>query len=798
MSSTGNHPASGVLRPAPQHTERGEPATALADGSASHAPPAGGLPTESAAVRALTDALDPEQRAAALAVTGPVRILAGAGTGKTRTITHRIAVQVASGTARHDEVLAVTFTDRAAGELRERLARLGLPGPVRAATFHSAAWAQLRHFWPQLSDRPRPQVLDRKIGLLRPLAERLRVDVRDLAAEIEWGQARLLRPETYVEGVAGAGRDAPAEPAHLAEAWQAYEDAKAARDLIDYDDMLRLCTDALREHPSVAEAVRDRYRVFTVDEFQDVNPAQWELLRAWVGERRELCVVGDDDQTIYRFTGASSRYLLGFEQAFPEARTVTLTRSYRSTAPVLDLANRVLWTKPRHLRKALTSTRGAGPTPQLVEHADAEDEQRAVTAEIRRLLEAGVPAGEIAVCYRINSQAADWEEPLRAAGIPVVVRGERGGFFAHPAVAQALRVLTAEAATTPDGPPANIAPDRQGAAWPPGTSPASAPDPVAALERVLRGALAWHPGQPPAGATARDRWEHLTALRDLCQRTVAEQPERFGVHGGFAELVDDLRARAAAGQETADPDGAVTLLTLHRAKGLEFDAVFLVACEEGLLPISHAATEEAIEDERRLLYVGVTRARRHLRLSWSRARGGRSRRPSRLLHGLGQDAPAAAGAATAGGASARSARRRGSTRSGGRGAGRAPDRDPRARAAPPAEDGSSASTCGCGAPLIAALDRRTGRCADCRPDVGAADAVLGTLKAWRRHQAAEEEVPAFCVFADKTLELIAAQQPASLEELATVPGVGPTKLERYGAAVLERCAPTRPDRGGDA
>ena len=749
-----------------------------------------GSSTEPSSVDALLAALDPEQREAAQALHGPVRILAGAGTGKTRTITHRIAVQVASGTARHDEILAVTFTDRAATELRERLGRLGLPGPVRAATFHSAAWAQLRHFWPQLSDRPRPQVLDRKVGLLRPLAERIRVDARDLAAEIEWGQARLLRPASYVEGVRQAGREPPAEAQLVAEAWEAYEEAKAARDLIDYDDMLRRCTAALHAHPEMAATVRDRYRVFTVDEFQDVNPAQWELLRAWLGDRRDLCVVGDDDQTIYRFTGASSHHLLAFDEAFPEARTVTLTRSYRSTAPVLALANRVLWTKPARLRKRLTSTVGEGPEPVLAEHEEAEDEQRAVVERIRELLASGVPAGAIAVCYRINSQAADWEEPLRAAGIPVVVRGERGGFFAHPAVAQALRALTAEAAANPDGPPPGGSPEEGAPSWPPGTVPAGPPDPVAALERVLRSALAWHPGQAPTGATARDRWEHLTALRDLAQRTVTEQPDRFGVHGAFAELVDDLRARAAAGQETADPDGAVTLLTLHRAKGLEFNAVFLVACEEGLLPISHATSDEAIEDERRLLYVGVTRARRHLHVSWARSRGGRTRRPSRLLHGLGGDAPSGPSAGSRAGGRGR----RGTRASGARG----PKRQRATSATTEAEEATAAGTCACGGPLIAALDRRTGRCAACRPDPQAIAAVVAELKAWRRQQAAQEEVPAFCVFADKTLELIAAAQPASLEELAAVPGVGPAKLERYGEAVLARCASTDPSRGEKA
>jgi DNA helicase-2/ATP-dependent DNA helicase PcrA len=706
--------------------------------------------------------LNDAQRRAAATVAGPVRILAGAGTGKTRTITHRIAVQVASGWCSPEQILAVTFTDRAARELRQRLRALGLPAPVRAATFHAAAWAQLRYFWPALSDRPRPQVLASKGEVLAPIARGLRAEVRDLAGEIEWAKARLITPAGYPAAAQQAGRQPPVEASQLAQAWQAYESAKDERDLIDYDDMLLRCAQALTDHPDVAEAVRDRYRVFTVDEFQDVNPAQWQLLRTWLGQRDEVCVVGDDDQTIYRFTGSSPAYLTGFPEAFPGAATVTLTDSYRSTRPVLRLANRVLATKPRSQRKRLRSQIGDGPQPTLRGFADDASERDGVIARVRELLDAGTRPGEIAICYRINAQSADWEGALAEAGIPHLVRGEPG-FFAHEAVRQALTVLSEEARAHPDG-------RREDPARRPDTVPAGPADPVEALERVLRERAGFRPGSPPAGEIARERHEHLAALVELARRVADTEPgssPRANPRGehGFATLVADLAERAAAGQETADPHGAVTLLTLHRAKGLEFDAVFVVACEEGLLPISHAVgDDDAVEDERRLLYVGVTRARRHLWLSWADRRGTRGRRRSRLLDGLaGADGPAGGKAAGAG-----DERRRRNGTAGG----------------PATGDGGQSAACRCGAPLVSAHDRAQGRCSACRADDPDPASAVEALTAWRARRAADDGVAAYVVAHDRTLQAIAERCPDSLEALGAIRGIGPTKLARYGAEIL--------------
>lgn len=664
----------------------------------------------------LLDGLNPSQREAAEAVTGPVVILAGAGTGKTRTITHRIANQVAKGVARPDQILAVTFTERAAGELAERLAVLGLPGRVRAATFHAAAWAQLRYFWGHISEGPLPEVMPSKLRLLVPIARRVGADAADLASEIEWAKARRLKPEDYAK--AAARRRTPLPPHRVAEVYATYERSKSEGNLIDYEDMILLTTSAIEHVPEVAEAVRDRYRFFTVDEFQDVNPAQFALLRAWLGDSDEICVVGDDDQTIYRFTGASPAYLTGFKRHFPGARTIALTTNYRSTPQILALANRVLADKPPALRKELVATAPAGPEPVFSEHPDDESERREVVAAIRRLLEEGVPAGEIAICYRINSQSEPFENALRQAGIPFSVRGEPG-FYERREIAQALTLLrTAARQERPEDPTAL-----------PGTQPARPADPAAEAERVLRSQAGWHPRREPTGEAALERWRNLGALMSLIGRLAAERPGAT-----LGDVVAELDRRAAAGHESPHPGGVVTLLTLHRAKGLEFDAVFLVALEEGLLPISHAKDDEEVEDERRLFYVGVTRARRHLHLSWARTRVGprgkaTNRRPSRLLLGLGEGAPSGE-AAPAG--------RWGGTRR------------PRLSATP-----------------------------------GVDGALAEALRMWRLERARRDSVPAFVVCTDRTLIEIAQRRPSSPEELLAVHGFGTVKLERYGAEVLE-------------
>lgn len=668
------------------------------------------------------EGLNAEQRAAAEAVRGPVCILAGAGTGKTRTVTHRIAHQVRSGIARPDQVLAVTFTEKAATELRHRLTALGVP-PVRAATFHAAAWAQLRYFLPRATGERVPEVLASKLRLLVPVARRLGVEGRDLASEIEWAKARMLSPDAYP--AAGAQRDAPLPVAQMAQVYADYEAAKADAGVIDYEDMLLRTTALIAAHPDVADEVRSRYRFLTVDEYQDVNPAQHALLRAWLGDGDELCVVGDDDQTIYSFTGATSSYLTGFAREHPGAQVVSLRVNYRSTGAVLTLANRVLWTKPGR-RRALVPAEGGedGPDPVFVEFTDGEDEVERVAGACGKLIADGVRPGEIAVLYRVNAQSEALEAAFRAAGIPVSVRGDQG-FFGRPEVRQALRVLVAAKGRPED--PEDL---------PGGLD--LLPKPVTRqAEDILRRASLYD-AREPSGAVARERWRNVGALVDAAARQVESDPAVT-----FEAVVDQLVARASAGADAPTEDGAVTLATLHRAKGLEFDAVFLVSLEEGLLPISHARDDDAaIEEERRLLYVGVTRARRHLWLSWSRSRTGRTgraqtRRPSRLLYGLGPGAPQAA---AKGSAAARPD------------AGKKPGRD------------------------------RTSPIADLTGDEAA---LAGRLRAWRSDRAKRDEVPAFVVFSDRTLVALATAPPSSPDDLLGVPGLGRTKVDRYGDELLQ-------------
>jgi DNA helicase-2/ATP-dependent DNA helicase PcrA len=591
-------------RPHPQHSA--QPAAAVND--------------QPSAFPAVLDGLSPDQMAAIGAVSGPVCIVAGAGSGKTRTITHRIAHQIRSGIARSDQVLALTFTERAASELKHRLQALGIAGAVRATTFHAAAYAQIRYFWSRVHSTALPSVLDRKVPLLLPLARQARVEASDLATEIEWAKARLITPDRY----AGAARtrDAPLPVEQMAAVYARYEQIKASRDLIDFDDMLTVAYD-LMDDAEIAREVRDRYRFFTVDEFQDVNPAQWQLLRCWLGDRDDLCVVGDEDQTIYSFSGATSEYLRNFRDTYPHATVITLADNYRSTAPVLQLANRLL-RADRPGAKQLRAQIDDGPQPQIVACEDDTMERRRTLDWIRGLIDEGVPVDEIAVCVRTNNQTQAWEETFEKAGVPARVHGDRT-FFERPEIVQALRALHQAAQTPP--PPAGAAPPVTG------TRPAGDRRPDRVAEQVLRERLSWHPRREPDGHAAKERWRNLATLYELVVRIADEQSS-----ADLPAVLTELGRRArTAGPNAATP--AVTLLTLHKAKGSEFDAVCLVGLEDGLVPITYAATDEELAEERRLLYVGMTRARRHLWLSWARQRPGwngklTKRRRSRFLDDL--------------------------------------------------------------------------------------------------------------------------------------------------------------------
>jgi DNA helicase II / ATP-dependent DNA helicase PcrA len=551
--------------------------------------------------------LDPEQREVALATRGPVCVLAGAGTGKTRAITHRIAYAAAIGVVNPAHVLALTFTVRAAGELRGRLRRLGA-AQVRASTFHAAALRQLNYFWPRVIGGRPPQLIDAKAGLVREAAKQARVHVggpglADAASEIEWAKTTQIRPDSYARAAAAADRSPVVGAAAMAAVYDGYERLRRERHLIDFESVLELTAAIVLEHRGAAQAVRDTFRYFVVDEYQDVNPLQKLLLDAWLGGRDDLCVVGDPQQVIYSFTGATSDYLTGFTAEFPDATLVRLVRDYRSTPQVVAVANQLIRPGP-----ALVAQRPPGPQPLLTRYADHADEAAGVTVQIRSLIAAGVAARQIAVLVRVNADTGRFEQALAEAAVPYVVRGAER-FYERPVVRQALVLFRGAARGE-----AAIADAQDGR------------DPLpSAVRHVLTGiGFAGHP--PAGGSAARERWESLAALAQLADDMYQTRPQ-----ASLSDFAAELTQRAELGH--APSAEGVTLASMHAAKGLEWDAVFLPGLADGLMPIVHAKTPAAIEEERRLLYVAVTRARQHLYLSWSQGRAA-TRRRSRFLEGV--------------------------------------------------------------------------------------------------------------------------------------------------------------------
>ncbi|TCB97653.1 ATP-dependent DNA helicase UvrD2 [Micromonospora zingiberis] len=695
----------------------------------------------SAAERVLAG-LDPEQRSAVTAPAGPVCVLAGAGTGKTRAVTSRIAYRSLTGEMAARHVLAVTFTARAAAELRHRLAQLGVAG-VQARTFHAAALRQVRYFAPRLlGGRAMPELLDSKVRLVTLAAARagLRADrtaARDLAGEFEWAKSSLVEPGEYVVAAAKALRETPYEPAKVAEVFAAYEKLKRANGVIDFEDVLRAAVWGIEEHPDVAEQVRSQYRHFVVDEYQDVNPLQQRLLDAWLGGRDDVTVVGDASQTIYSFTGATSSYLVDFPRRHRDATVVRLVRDYRSTPQVVGLANAVIsqarGTEAR-LRLELVGQRPAGPEPERRIFTDEPAEANAVAARCRALVQAGTPAREIAVLFRTNAQSEAYEKALAEAGVPYVVQGAER-FFERVEVRQAMVALRAATRSIPG----------------------ETPLPVAVVEALA--AVGWAADSPPPGGAARERWEALAALVQLAEEYAAT-PQLLPLGAAatverpvtLADFTDELARRAA--QQHAPTVEGVTLASLHSAKGLEWDAVFLVGLAEGTLPTTYARTTEQVEEERRLLYVGITRARQWLWLSYASARspGGRARRPCRFLPQLSPSGPAERAAGT--------------------------------RPAPGAQRRANriVSCRICGTTLLAGPDRKLGRCATCPSDID--DELHERLREWRSRVADTQKVPAYVVFTDATLVALAERRPGRAEELVAIAGIGPRKLGLYGEAVL--------------
>ena len=652
----------------------------------------------------LLGGLTPAQLEAVTTDGQPLCILAGAGSGKTRVLTRRIAWRVSQGSALASHVLALTFTRRAADELSSRLAGLGVRDQVAAGTFHAIAYAQLRRRWADSGERP-PALLDRKtrvLGRLLP-ARRSPSDPGPLevAGEIEWAQARMVSPAGYADSVLAAGRKPPMPAAAVAAIYERYQQEKTRQHLVDFDDLLLECARAMETDPAFAATQRWRFRHLFVDEFQDVNPLQFRLLEAWRDTRDDLCVVGDPRQAIYSWNGADPQYLTDFAGRFSGATVVHLDENHRSSPQVVAVANAVLDGIGGH---PLRAPGADGPLPTVTAYASDGEEARSVVRALRRR---GGPGrwSDLAVLARTHAQLVVFEDLLKTAGIPYRLRGA-SAFLDHPAVREAIAGLRRR----PGAPLASSLPDLDAAA-------------IEAAEVGERGA--------DLDVLARQAREFLAL-------------DHGGSVGGFVAW---LTARLAR-EEPALRGQTVDLATIHAAKGLEWPVVFVVGFEQGLLPIGHATTPEARAEERRLLYVAVTRAERELHFSWAERRtfgsGTMSRSPSPWLGDVEDAIAALEGAAVPDDDGWRSGVAEGRARlrssSGGRRAPRAGERaDPK---------------------------------------------VLQALRSWRASTALASGVPAFVVFHDTTLAAVAEARPRDRPSLLALPGMGPVKADRYGDALL--------------
>jgi len=660
-------------------------------------------------VNGLLSELTAAQGAAVTSSAAPLCVLAGAGAGKTRVLTRRIAYRIATGSADPRHVLALTFTRKAAGELSERLSALGVRDHVAAGTFHAIAYAQLRRFW---ADRGQtaPALLDRKVRLLGPLVHgrphASDVPVGELAAEIEWAKARQVDPDRYADAAAAAGRRPPIPASAMAALYARYETEKQRKRLVDFDDLLARCADAIELDPEFGAAQRWRWRHVFVDEFQDVNPLQHRLLAAWLGPNVDLCVVGDPNQAIYGWNGADPALLHRFADHWPTAEGVSLDDNHRCTPQVVSAAAAILGPDGARLR----STRPDGPAPALRAYPNERAEALGVAAELRRAHGSGLAWSQLAVLMRTNAQAASFVDAFRDAQVPYRVGG-MSALFDSPAGRQALADLKARRHL-----------------------------PFAMVSADF--------------AEASDTDEPAAALATLARdyRGLDARPTVDGFLGWLKAVVREGDRRG-----DARPDDAVTLCTFHRAKGLEWPAVWIVGLELGLVPIGHATSPQADAEERRLLYVAFTRAERELHCSWAETRsfnGGRPipRDPSPWL-----DAIATAAGAGIGGRDVVT-----------------PEPDWRGH--------------------LATQRRKLTRKRPPTAVPGLPDPdleVLGALERWRAATARAAGVPPYVLFHDVTLAALAATRPTTVDELLAVPGLGPVKASRYGTGLLEIVAEHR-------
>lgn len=617
------------------------------------------------------EGLNPQQRDAVETVSGPLCILAGAGSGKTTTITRRLAHQVVSGAFAAPSLLAVTFTSKAATEMRNRLEILGVPG-VRASTFHSAALSQVRYF-----GRPPSNVLPSKGVILGPLMRSLPKPYRfvplvDVAAEIEWAKNQRIGPDRYLDAL--GDRKPPIEARLMQRIFARYEERKEREDAFDFEDMLELAI-RLFDDREVVRSFTSRLRAFTVDEYQDVNLLQQTLLERWLDDRDEICAVGDDYQAIYSFTGASSRYLLDLPDRVQNTKVVLLETNYRSSPQILEVANRLV---PRlgGSRKELRPIRPVADPPVIRGFGTSQAERDFIAREIVRLHEKGVAYEEIAILYRMNARSEDHEESLGRHGIPYEVRDDP---FLQRAAARQIHARLREL------------------------------DSTEVANQVRSAALSLGYIEDPAGDVGRQEYTRQKDLARFIRMADDFQDDRRTLR----DFVAEVRARFGASNDR----GGVALLTLHRSKGLEFEAVFIPKLEQHELPHRRADLVE----ERRLFYVGLTRAKRYLYVTWA----GRAQSPF--------------------------------------------VNEVRPETRPSGPQGRSG--------YLSHADKQG-------EDSHASEELLEDLKQWRRDRARADKVPAFLIAYDSTLHEIARRKPSSHDELLMVKGIGDAKLERFGDDLL--------------
>lgn len=671
----------------------------------------------------LLNGLDADQQAVARATRGRVVVVAAAGSGKTRAIAHRIAYAVSTGDQLPDKGLALSFTTRAAGELRGRLSQLGVTG-VQTATFHSAALRQLSYFWPRVLGGPAWKILSSKTAAIEQAARTAGVDLslaqrRSVAGEIEWAKSSGLDAAGYL---AQRGHAVEVDASDVVSVWSAYQDQLTTKNVIDFEDVLSLTLGMFQQRPDVVDEVRARYHWFTVDEYQDVTPLQQALLDQWLGERTDICIVGDPAQTIYSFAGAASNFLTDFRDKYPEATFVELSRTYRCAPEIVRAANSLLQAEQPEFRTGLTmASQSARPGEvRTTEYATEADEASAIAQHILELLGQGVDPRGIAVLVRLNSMTVALERAFDTSEIAYALKGGTK-FFDRREVKQVLLSLRAESYThqTRD---------------------------LTAVVCEAAERFGWTEVPSSSSAEARSVWEALSALVALAS-DVQKQNPTARLEDFFEEV-----ARLTLAQHEPSP-AAITLSTIHAAKGLEWDYVFIPGVNESVLPYFMASTPSAVAEERRLFYVALTRARVAAYVSWVAARNGVSVAVSRFIPEIGGTTIIA-------------------------------PRDAVVRFAPqsPTHPNSVLSCRICGKGLTSSGEAAVRRCRTCpAPSV---EALLEQLRKWRDEYAAENELLPWLVLTEVSLQAIAELQPSTLAHLQEIHGLSSAKVDAFGELIL--------------